>query len=153
MKNIIIVSCAILGLLIVAGFFAVTNFFKDVKDVDEMSKAYVDEVVPLVLTNLSQENLFLYADEKLKKLGSPEQFDKFFNSLSNLGAYKVYNGSEGEAHISVSPKFGKVISGNYICNAEFENGPAVIKIVIIKREDGWKILNFNISSDALICEN
>ncbi|MDP2167180.1 MAG: hypothetical protein Q8J64_02480 [Thermodesulfovibrionales bacterium] len=44
---------------------------------------------------------------------------------------------------------GKQVTGLYEASAEFENGPATIKITTIKKGDTWQVIGFHITSMAL----
>ena len=135
--------------LIVIGVIAFSTLYVKGSALDKESKAYVDEITPVILSNLTKETFFQYADEQLKNSATPEKFEKIFNWLSKLGEFKEYKGSSGQANISITPETGKLITGHYEAQAEFETGPATVKITIIKRGNKWKIIGFNINSMAL----
>ena len=150
-KTLMILGC-IFAVLIVLGVIGFAVLAVKGTALDEESKAYVDEVTPRILANLNKEVLFQYASDELKNSASPEEFDKIFNWFANLGKYKEYKGSSGQANISVTTERGKQITGLYQAEAEFENGPATIKITIIKKGDTWQIMGFHISSMAFLNE-
>lgn len=118
---------------------------------DKESKAYVDEVVPMILTDLNQETLFKYASPELIDSASQEEFDKLFNWFNKLGDFKEYKESSGQAGMHYNQK-GETISAQYVAQVEFENGPAQVAVGIIKKDDRWQIFNFRINSKALIQE-
>ena len=120
--------------LIVAGVIVFSLLAIKGTALDKESKAYVDEVVPIILTDLNKETLFQYASDELKNSASPEQFNRIFYWFSKLGQFKEYKGSKGEATLSVTIGKGKQITGCYEAKAEFESGPATIKITTIKKE-------------------
>ena len=117
---------------------------------DKESKAYVDIVTPIILADLRKDTVLKYASDDLKKISKPEDLDKLFAWFKRLGTFQKYNGSTGQAHISMTTQSGKVISGQYIADADFDTGPAQIKIVTIKKGDEWFIQMFNIGSMALV---
>ena len=116
---------------------------------DRESKAYVDKVVPIILSNLKKEIFLQYADDQLKNSVKPEELDRIFNWFSKLGKYKE---SKGQAIISITPKTGEVITAYYEAQVEFETGPATIKVTTIKKGNEWKIIGFHINSMALVNE-
>lgn len=117
---------------------------------DKESMSYVDEVTPIILADLNKETLFKYASDQLKSAVSDEEMDKIFNWFKQLGEFEQYNGSTGQAIVSVTTENGKQIRGQYKAFAEFSTGPATIKISTIKVGNDWKIIGFNINSMALI---
>lgn len=149
MKKTLMILGAIFALVIVVGVIGFVFLSIKGTSLDKESKAYVDEVSPIILANLNRETLFQYASEDLKNSASTEEFDKIFSWLSKLGQFQKYNGSQGQANISVTAKSGKKITGYYEAQAEFESGPAKIRITAIKEGNDWKILGFYINSMAL----
>jgi len=117
---------------------------------DKESMAYVDEVTPIILADLNKETLFQYASDQLKSSAPDEDMDKIFTWFKQLGEFEKYNGSKGQAKMSVTTGNGKQISGYYEAIADFSTGPATIKVTTVKIGDDWKISGFNINSMALI---
>lgn len=150
MKKILMVLGGIFAGLIVLGVIGFGVLAVKGTSVDKESRAYVDEVTPIILANLNKETLFQYACDELKNAASEEEFDKIFAFYGKLGQFKEYKGSSGEATISVTTGEGKQIRGVYEAQAEFENGPATVKIKTIKRGDTWQIIGFHITSKAML---
>lgn len=119
---------------------------------DEESKAYVDEAVPLILADLDQSTLFKYASPELIESASQEEFNKLFKWFKRLGEFKEYKESTGQANMSYTTHSGKIISGQYVAKVEFETGPATVNIAIVKRDGRWLINGFRIYSKAFIQE-
>jgi hypothetical protein len=149
MKKILIILGGIFAFLVIAGVIGFSVIAIKGAALDKESKAYVDEVTPKILANLNKENLFQYASDELKNSASPEEFDKIFNWFAKLGPFKEYKGANGQANISITTERGKQITGVYEAQAEFEKGPATIKITVIKKGDNWQVIGFNIKSMAL----
>jgi len=116
---------------------------------DKESKAYVDEVAPKILADLRTETLLTYASDELKNAVKPEDMDRLFAWFRKLGRFKEYKGSKGEAKISLTTQAGKVITGQYVAQAEFDTGPAQVQIVTVKKGDKWFVQMFGINSAAL----
>ncbi len=117
---------------------------------DKESMAYVDEVTPIILTDLNKETLFQYASDQLRSSAPDKKMDQIFNWFKQLGEFEEYNGSTGQAKMSMTTGSGKQISGYYEAKADFSTGPATIKVTTIKVGDEWKIAGFHIDSMALI---
>jgi hypothetical protein len=47
--------------------------------------------------------------------------------------------------VSVSPKYGQVITAPYIAKVSFQNGKAEIRINLIRDNNVWKILGFHVN--------
>ena len=149
MKKTLMVLGGIFAILILAGIAGIAVIAVQGSNLDEESKLYVDEVTPKILAELNKQTLFQYASDELKNSATSEEFDKLFNWFDKLGRFKIYNGASGEASISITTQEGKQITGFYQAQAEFENGPATIKVTTIKKGDDWQIIGFHINSMAL----
>ena len=148
MKKTLMILGGIFAVLIVIGVVGFSILAAKGTALDEESKAYVDDVTPKILANLNRETFFQFASDGLKNSASPEQFDKIFNSFRKLGKFLEYKESKGEASISITTQKGKQISAYYEAQAEFEAGPATIRVRTIKKGDSWRIIGFNINSMA-----
>ena len=152
MKKTLMILGGIFAVLVIAGVIGFSVLAVKGTALDEESKAYVDQVTPKILTDLKKETLFRYASDELKNSCSPEEFDKIFNWFSKLGNFIEYQESNGQANISVTTEKGKQITGYYEAQAEFEKGPATIRITTIKKGDNWQVIGFRINSMALANE-
>src|SRR5262245_57189586 len=81
---------------------------------DRESKAYVDEVLPKILADLRKDTLLVYASEDFKTAVTPQELDHLFTWLWQLGAFRKYNGSQGQALMMLTPQAGKVITSHYL---------------------------------------
>jgi hypothetical protein len=138
---------AVLLVVAVIGFIIVAS---KGNALDKESKSFVDLVVPKILTDLSKDNLFQYASDELKGSATEDEFDRMFRWFGQLGKFKEYKESKGQARMFVSPQSGKQITGEYVAQAEFENGPATIIVNTIKPADKWQIRGFRINSSVLV---
>ena len=152
MKKTLMILGGIFAGLIVLGVIGFGVLAVKGTALDKESRAYIDEVTPIILANLNKETLFEYASDELKKAASEEEFDKMFDWFAKLGEFKEYKGSSGQANISVTTREGKQITGIYEAQAEFENGPATVKITTIKKGNNWQVMGFHITSMALLNE-
>ena len=150
MKKTLIILGSVFLLLIVIAVIGFGIIAGKGNALDKESKAYVDEVTPIILSDLKQQTLFKYATPELIKSAPQEDIDRLFNWFADLGKFKQYKESSGQANISYTTQGGKVVSAQYIAQVEFETGPATVTIAILKRDNGWQIHNFNINSMALI---
>jgi hypothetical protein len=117
---------------------------------DKESKAYVDETVPVICSDLRMETLSKYASQELLNSALPAEFEKLFNGFKKLGEFKKYKESSGQAMMSYTAQHGKTITAEYLAQVEFDTGPAQIRVFAVKKGDQWKIQGFLINSPALI---
>jgi hypothetical protein len=57
-------------------------------------------VFPKILTNLRKDTLLVYASEDFKTTVQPEELDKLLTWFRKLGAFRMYNGAQGQALIA-----------------------------------------------------
>lgn len=132
----------IIGALI--AFFVFILLSGEGAKLDESSKAYVDEVVPLIITEWSEEQFIENSSSYLTEETTPEDVSKLMLTLEDhLGKFIEYKESEGEAGIYFN-NGGKTITAKYVVRAEFEKGEAIIDVELIQENDEWKILSFYI---------
>jgi hypothetical protein len=136
---------AIISIAALFGYLAVVG-----PGLDKESKAYVMETVPVICSSFDPATFSKYASPELLKVAPPEELAKIFAWFRQLGQFKGVVDAPGEANISVTTGNGKVITAKYKAKVEFDTGQAIIEIVLIKRDDGWKYKDFHIYSMALV---
>lgn len=117
---------------------------------DKESRQYVDTVVPLIVSKWNLSELENRASPEFRRAVGKNDLTKLFDMFRKLGSLKEYNGSQGQANISVTIKDGIVISALYLAKAEFETGPAEMKISLIKRGRVWQIFGFQVNSKVFL---
>jgi hypothetical protein len=152
MKKFLQVLGLVFAALILVGVIGFAVFAFKARALDKESKAYVDEVAPKILADLRKETLFAYSSDELKNAAKAEEMDKIFAWFQRLGRFKEYKGSTGQATISFTTQAGKVMTGQYVAQAEFDSGPAQVQIVTVKKGDKWFVQLFKINSMALAGE-
>ena len=152
MKKFLIAMGGIFGVVILLAIIGIVTIAIKGSALDKESKAYVDEVAPIILADLRQETLLKYASDDLKSAAKPEDLNKVFNWFKKLGKFQKYSESTGQANISITTQSGKVITGHYLAQAKFETGPAQVRIVTVKKGDQWFVQLFKIDSMALLEE-
>lgn len=152
MKKIFIILGVVFLALILAG--GIGLFILNIKGnaLDKESKEYTDSAVMAIVKDWNPEELTKRMSPELEKTIKPEDLEKLFGLFKKLGALKEYKGAKGDANISVTSEHGKIITAHYVANAEFEAGPAEIKINVIKHNDQWQILGFNVNSKVFLPE-
>ncbi len=117
---------------------------------DASSKAYVDESVRAIVSTWSKPELLKRASPQLRKVIQANQLDQLFGKLSQLGAFQNYEGSKGDANVSLTTQAGEVITATYVATARFEKGPAEVRIRLIQNDGHWQILNFFVNSPIFL---
>ena len=148
---------AIIGIVVVAlislgaGAYLLFQHFGGHYDVE--SKAYVDRIIPLVCKDWNEGLVLQESSPELMKFieKDKEKFDKLFVWFADrLGPLKEYKGSQGEAVLSYTAKDGKILTGSYAVQADFEKGPADIQVRVVLHGDKWQILLFKVNSDRFL---
>ncbi len=150
MKKALAILGGVFLTVLVIGAVAFTIFVVVGKDLDSQSKAYADAVIPAVIANWDIKELDKRASPELLAAVKRSELEGLFVVFQKLGKLKEYKGSKGQANISLTTQSGKVITANYVGNAEFENGPASVQLVLIRHADQWQILGFRVNSKVLL---
>jgi hypothetical protein len=150
MKKALMIFGAVFIVLVVVVVIGIAFVATKGSALDKESKAYVDEVLPAICSDLRMETLSRYASQDLLNSALPAEFEKVFNGFKKLGVFKKYKESSGQANMFYSVQHGETITGKYIAQVEFDSGPAQIQVTTVKRGDQWKIQGFVINSPALM---
>jgi hypothetical protein len=111
---------------------------------DKESKAYVDPAVPAIVSSWSERELLNRASPEFRQITSPEDVQRFFQTLRPLGRLREYKGSQGQAITYHDLAKGTTVSANYTVIAEFEAGYAKIYVKLIKHANLWQIGGFRV---------
>lgn len=150
MKKLLIILGSIFLVVVVLaaigiGFIAVRG-----TALDKESKAYADSAIPAIVTTWSEKALLDRASPELKKMATSQEIDRLFRWTSNLGRLQKCEPAEGHSLMSATTQTGKSISAEYTAKASFEKGEATIILGLIKHDEQWQILKFNVQSPQLI---
>jgi hypothetical protein len=150
MKKILMVLGVIALLLIIfaAGGFSYIAIMGS--RLDASSKAYMDANIPTIISTWSKDELEKRASEEFREgltdRLTDQQWNLFLSKVKPLGTFETYEGSKGQAYISLTFQKGKVVTAHYTASASFKNGPAEITVKLIQRNGQWQILSFTIDS-------
>lgn len=111
---------------------------------DAESKDFVDAAVPAIVGSWSKEQLLERATPELRENARPDDLRALFDAFSRLGSLVEYEGAKGDANMSYMTGTGSVVSASYVAKARFQNGDAVFRIVLLKRDGHWMIHNFRV---------
>jgi phosphoserine aminotransferase len=152
MKKFLQVLGLIFAVLIVLGIAGLVLTVVKGTALNKEAQAYVDEVAPKILADLRKETLLAYASEEFKSTVKTEELDKIFAWFQKLGPFQECQGATGQVNMSLKTGAGKVITGQYAAQAQFEAGPAQVQFTVVKKGDAWFVQYFKISSLALAGE-
>jgi hypothetical protein len=145
-----VIFAVIIGIVVIVAAIFIPRALK----LDREATAYIQDAVPKIVANWnSQELADRSTPELLHAAKSPDEIKRLFVMFSQLGSFKHLDKPVGSVFSSAFTGSGTVTVGNYSANAEFEKGPAVIKIQLRRVNDTWKINGFHINSDVFFSSN
>ncbi|MGA3115536.1 MAG: hypothetical protein ABSF90_14015 [Syntrophobacteraceae bacterium] len=126
------------------------SLFTNEDSLKEEAKAYVDEVLPRIVTSWDSKQLLWNSHPEFLKKTSAEQLDQLFFACMKLGSLKKYDESHGQVSISALTVNGQTnLFCDYVTQLDFENGSAKISVRVVKGKGEWRILSFFVESDLL----
>lgn len=112
---------------------------------DAESKSFVDAAIPAISANWSAQALLEKASPEFIQSVSADRLKAVFNQFSTLGHLAKYEGSQGESNMAFFSGSGSSISASYTARARFENGEAIFRIALVKRDGQWLIRGLNVT--------
>jgi hypothetical protein len=146
MKKILLAFGLMFMLILIGVGYALVAIYGDQSELNQSSKAFVDQNIPPILSTWSSTNLMALGSEELQQAVSSAQMGLTFERYSGLGTLQSYAGAQGKAKIDFSLSTFKVVTAHYVADAQFEKGPARITVNLIKSKGGWWVSSFNIAS-------
>ena len=129
--------------LIVTGGIVFSGLYYFAARLDMEARTYIDKIIPIIATSWSPEELINHASPEFLQEMPPEKIELLFDILSkHIGPLEEYKGTNGKIDISISSEGKPIIIGDYTAEAVFKNGPAKIRIQLIRRNDEWQIFGF-----------
>ena len=150
MKKLLVVLGAVFLVLIVVVIAGIAFVSIKGRALDRESGQYVDDAIPAIVSQWDITEMRRRASPELNAAVKGDDLEKLFARFRKLGKLKEYRGSRGEANMSVTADRGSVISAAYVASAEFETGPAEIRLSLIKHGDQWQILGIHINSKVFL---
>ena len=145
-RTLALIGIVSLGLVVVGALGAGYLIYEGAM-LDKSSKAYVDRVVPSLLSSWSAEILANEQSSGFRQDMNLEELRAGLHKAAVLGTLKRYIGSEGEAKISISPERGRTITANYRADAELQHGQIVMQIGLVQESGQWRISGFTVRSN------
>ena len=152
MKKIlpIIGATVVILVLIVVSFVGYATYMR--RTLDASSKAYIDNLVPRIISTWSQEEIIREASPQLLQIlhEKPELLDQQFREISKLGKLLNYGGANGSSNMSYTTNQGQLVTANYTASAKFENGDAQIGVRLVQISAQWQLLLFEVNSPLFL---
>jgi len=129
--------------------FAFGGFVYEGRVLDAESKAYVDAAVISIVTRWDADELWRRASPDMRRLTTLARLHGLFDQLGKLGSLTAYKGARGEANIPFiigGSARENTISATYLAKAQFQNGLAIIKIIVLKLSGIWVIQDFHVDA-------
>jgi len=146
MKKALMILGGIFVILVAFAILAIVVVAVKGNALDKESKQYADTAIRAVISQWDIGEIQSRASPEFKAAVKDDDLEKLGKMFRRLGNFKSYNGAKGQANMSVTTQNGKVISAAYIAKADFESGPAEIRLSLIKHGSQWQLLGLNINS-------
>lgn len=143
MKKVLTILGVIFICLIVVGAIVFSGFYYYTSGLDKEAQAYIDEVVPRIVTYWNSRELIDHASPEFLQVFPAKKVELLFDAFSEqMGPLKEYKGVTGKIKIDISPRGKPIIIADYLVEAVFEKTPAKIQIQMIRHNDKWEIVGF-----------
>jgi hypothetical protein len=114
------------------------------KNLDKESRAFVDSAIPAIISTWDVTEVEKRASPEFSNAVDYDDLDELFGLLQRLGDLKEYTGSNGNANLTISFRYGYEITADYVANAEFDAGAMEIQMALILHGGQWQILDLTI---------
>ncbi|MDO8458142.1 MAG: hypothetical protein Q7T07_14670 [Burkholderiaceae bacterium] len=118
--------------------------------------AYMETNVPLIVENWNPEEVTRRAAPEFLVPAVREGLPIVFQQLSKLGKLKKLGKAEGgmvvadlqlafhgtRFSVRTNSNIPQPVWAEFVANADFEGGPAKVKMTLVRRSDDWRILGF-----------
>src|SRR5262249_4895161 len=144
LATVILVFVAIALLVSGAGYYSATSR-------EGEARAYVDKIVPAVVGRWSTGDLLANASREMLRDITLDRIDTLFASFKQrLRPLPAYGGCQRQNCFFSFTTRGRVLTYVYLGTAEFERGPANIRVRAVWRDGQWKLSDFYVFSDSLV---
>ncbi len=150
MRRPLAALAGIFVLLLIGGVLLAGSLFHAVVDTSRSARSFVDDAVPAITGQWNAAALSDRAAPELLRQNDKGSLKVLFLQFSALGPLVTYQGAtlRDSSEESVSGA-GTVSAAHFQVKASYAHGNAVIDLVLVKRDAGWRILGFHVLSPAL----
>ncbi|MGH8504701.1 MAG: hypothetical protein ACRETM_01905 [Stenotrophobium sp.] len=135
-----------LALVCVVGVIVGIVFYKG-NALDADSRAYVDRAVPAITASWDKDALLARITPELRQSLKSGQVTALFAQFSRLGPLVKYEGAKGQANMACRIGSGGTVSAAYVAKADYQNGAAAIRVLLVKHGGDWFIQGFHVDPE------
>jgi len=147
-KALMVFGVVFLVLITVGAIFLGYSIWNGAR-LDNSSRAYVDDVVPKILSAMSKDEIMKYASPEFQLFVSGNQLELTFHKLKGLGELIKCEKPTGQSLMKVTNK-GEEITADYKVTAKFKNGNADVYIKLGQSNEHWQILAIRFESPIFL---
>lgn len=150
MRRILNVLGALYALALLAAISAWAYVLWQNGKLNESAAAYLEANLPAIVRPWNAAELERRLAPEMLTAYNRNAIEGYFSSLAALGGLKSLGKPAGRVGRGAYP--GTAINGTwaeYGVNAQFDAGPAEIKLVLKRVDEGWQIASFYVATAAL----
>lgn len=137
-------SCGVFALVVICfGALGVGFLVHRNRVLDSESRAYVEMALPAIASSWEQTQLMDRASPALRTAATPERLATLFEKGLRLGSLVSFEQPIGRAIRSYTTA-GSFVAAVYDTKAKFQNGDAVLKLVLVKVGEHWMVNGFGV---------
>lgn len=157
MKKVLLVGGVLLSLvlvLLVAGsgawFYLSGTHFYFQHSTDRQTEEFARRTIEQVFANWNNEKFIRRANERFFQTTPREQLQRLFRVLEDkLGTMHWHNGIQKSQAVKSVGKNGQT-TAQFLTYATYEKGEARIRLSLVRQDQTWEILGFNVNSQSLL---
>jgi hypothetical protein len=151
MKKVFTVLGCIFAALLAIGIILAVIFVPRALRLQHAGAAYLETALPAIVGSWDANALVARATPELLATITPRaDLDRLFRDFTKLGHLKHLDPATGTIVASAATGSGAATLGNFTAQADFEHGPATIRVQLKRVGDTWKINGFHVSSKAFL---
>ncbi|WP_411884892.1 hypothetical protein [Polaromonas sp. YR568] len=150
-----------LAALLLLGVGAAVYVYKGVA-LQKNAAAYVETNIPLIVQNWNPEEVVKRAAPEFLVPAVQEGLPVVFGQLSKLGSLKNLGKPQGgivvadlqlafrenRVHVGINSGQVQPVWAEFVTDADFDAGPAKVKVMLVRRSNDWRIMGFWVSPPA-----
>jgi len=149
-RKFLIIVGATTSIMVLCAVVALGVLFYQARAFDRGSKSFVDTAVPAIVTKWNEDELLDRATPELRTSITSDQLKSSFRTFSQVGPLIEYEGSQGQWNMSYVSATGTTVSAQYVAKARFQNGDAIFRIYLMRRDGRWLIQGFYVDTKPAI---
>ena len=144
------IALLVIGLLLLAGCACIAATLGPIalqgQRLDTESRAYVESVLPHIVSDWDQAALEAEASPEFLQATSDDEMDQLFSVYAKLGPMQSIDNVAGESHVMKYVGQPTQTTATYQCEVTFKEAPAVISFTLIKHGEKCQVAGFHVNS-------